>query len=246
MTLGHKTSVPGSQAGQGSAGGGAEMTPPSVRSYAACCGWAWRPWLVTDLKINICVLFARCCSWFCLRTVSVSRRMTGLRLFILTQPGEDTVTGPWHVFSAHGVAEAPCVVSPFLALGTVPLWPCQGNDEGIPWRLITFLLWMGSCLQPHGEGLPRGQPREDGGEGISSLRPGGQGAPALRGECSLPTGGEGYQKVNMVCLRLSLFKIHFAFPQVVLVFTGRPQGRLLCALRGSFPVASSAHLSFLP
>lgn len=74
MTLGHKTSVPGSQAGQGSAGGGAEMTPPSVRSYAACCGWAWRPWLVTDLKINICVLFARCCSWFCLRTVSVSRR----------------------------------------------------------------------------------------------------------------------------------------------------------------------------
>lgn len=99
-------------------------TPFSVLSLRACCGWAWRSWLIIDLKITICILFAHCCSWFCLRTVS--KEWLILRLFILTPPGEEVVTGHWRVFSAPL-----CEGSPLLCAFpvTLALCQCQGNNE---------------------------------------------------------------------------------------------------------------------
>lgn len=65
------------------------------------------------------------------------------------------------------------------------------------------------------------------------------------GECSLSRRGEGYQKVNVLCLWGFIFFRFILLPQGRAVFYGEAR-RLWCALQGSCPISSSSHHRVFP
>lgn len=199
----------GSEAVQSYAGLGARMTPPfQFWVSRACCAWACGSWLIVDLKIILCILFTLCCSWFCLRTVSEEWLI--LRLFILTHPGEETVAGHLWAFSAPLCDWNPLFCAPRPA--TLARCQCRG-EQWVNTVVLNHFPALRGLLSPVSsqEGvlqscwlLRRGRARggcmvfplaQLGTRSASCHCIGSQGC-----KCSLSEWGEGYWKVNVICL----------------------------------------------